>query len=177
MHFWAYYAHLICAYFAQFFKFNFLHISCMLFCVFLHISCLLFAFSCIFLAYFWDIVHIFEYFCIFFAYCFSYLFNIVHMFEQFAYFLLSGLLANYPQMSMFGTVIGLHKPQGESLHSHCECFHNQCRDRVRIHVSLFVTSKEKKSSLSTESPGGHVPPAPVLVFKSAETCQLCRSLL
>ena len=38
--------------------------------------------------------------------------------------------------------------------------------RVRIHVSVFVTSQEKKFILSTESPGDHVPQGSVPVFKT-----------
>ena len=33
-------------------------------------------------------------------------------------------------------------------------------------MSVFVTSQKKKSSLSTESPGGHVPQASVQLFKT-----------
>ena len=39
--------------------------------------------------------------------------------------------------------------------------------RVRTDVSVFVTSQEKKSSLSPESPGGHVPQASAPIFKTA----------
>ena len=60
------------------------------------------------------------------------------MFEQFAYFLLSGLVANHPQMSMFGAVIGLHKPQGECFHSHCECFLNQGRELPALQVFALI---------------------------------------